>query len=211
MSDKAQSSDEEAPESISFGKSREVALTVLKEAAEVSKGTSHKQKRAKEEKKKRRQERKDEKSKSEIIPDHIQKLNALREQAKEALADSVQTHQEKPRKPSVPKNTKKVFLEEHDDTSELEMDPSSGFIPLNGTKKINKRTSRDIESSGSSNLRVEIVSSKKPKVLAAESVINFRETMLYGTGSRVKRESAKVIMARKEKVRLSGKNVFCTS
>ena len=64
MSKELESSDEEAPEAISFGKCREEALSVLKEAAELSKST-HKQKKVKEEKRKRRQERKDEKAQSE--------------------------------------------------------------------------------------------------------------------------------------------------
>jgi len=64
MSKEIESSDEEAPESISFGKSREEALSVLKEAAETSKGT-FKQKKIKVEKRKGRQERKDDKTKTE--------------------------------------------------------------------------------------------------------------------------------------------------
>ena len=72
-----------------------------------------------------------------------------------------------------------------------------------------KRTSRDLNGSGASNLRVQMITSKKPKVLAAESVLNFRETMLYGAGSKVKRESSKSVIARKNKVNMIGSNVLC--
>jgi len=210
MSDKVDSSDEEAPESISFGKSRETALTVLKEAAEFSKSISHKQKKTKDEKKKRRQERKDEKLKSENINENLEKLNNLREKAKEALCDKTQPDEKVPKSKAVP-NKKKVFLEENEDPSGSDAEISKNFIPFNASKMKSKRTSREFKNSGTSTLKVEVVASKKPKVHAADSVLKFRETMLYGAGSRVKRESSKSAIARKEKIKLCGKNVFCNS
>jgi len=196
MSKEIESSDEEAPESISFGKSREEALTVLKEAAEISKGT-FKQKKLKEEKKKRRQERKDEKTKTENQLKNEEKLKNLREKAKEALSDDV-------KEPA--KNSKKVFTDDNG-PSDNEADD---FIPFNSSKSKVKRTSRELNESGASNLRVQMIGSKKPKVLAAESVLNFRETMLYGAGSKVKRESSKSVIARKNKVKMIGSDVLCS-
>jgi len=209
MSDVVESSDEEAPESISFGKSRVTALNVIKEAAEFSKGTSHKQKKLKEQKNKRRKERKDEKLKSENVNENLEKLNNLRQKAKEALCDKIQSDEEVSKTRAVT-NTKKIFSEENA-PYESEPNESNDFIPFNASKIKSKRTSREFENSGTSKLKVEVVASKKPKVLAADSVLKFRETMLYGAGSRVKRESSKTVIARREKVKLSGTNVFCTS
>jgi len=209
MSNKVESSDEEAPESVSFGKSRETALSALKEAAELSKGISHKQKRARDEKRKRRQERIDE-TKSESVKNNLEKLNNLREKAKEALAEKPKVDKEKLPKASTAKNSKKVFLQEPDVLTDLDEEDSNDFIPFSDTIVRSKRTCREIDTSGSSKLRVEMVSSKKPKVLAAKSVLNFRETMLYGAGSQIKRENSKVVIARKENMKLSGKDVLCT-
>merc|ERR1712150_245542 len=210
MGDKVVSDEEEAPESVSFGSSRETALSALKEEKELSKGTSHKQKRARDEKRKRRQERKDETLKAASVKNNLEKLNTLREKAKEALAEKPKTDEVKLSNNTTVKNTKKVFSQEPDELDDSDEEESSGFIPFSESNKRNKRTSREIDTSGSSKLRVELVSSKKPKVLAAKSVLNFRETMLYGAGSKVKRESSKVVIARKEKMKLSGKNVLCT-
>ena len=206
MSDNVESSDEEAPESISFGKSRETALNVLKEAAELSKGISHKQKKTKEEKKKRRQERKDEILKSENINENLEKLKNLRQKAKEALCDKTQPEETVPKTKAVP--NKKIFFEENE---EPKAENSNDFIPFNCSSMKRKKTCREIKNSGTSKLKVEVVASKKPKVHAAESVLKFRETMLYGAGSRVKRESSKSAIARKEKIKQCGKNVFCNS
>merc|ERR1711944_128496 len=185
MSTELESSDEEAPEAISFGKSREEAISILKEAAELSKST-HKQKKVKEEKRKRRQERKDEK-------------------AKEALSEGVKEKEHK----SLAKNSKKLFTDK-DAGSDIDENVADDFIPLNSSKPREKRTSREMANSGTSNIRVEMVSSKRPKVFAAESVLNFKETMLYGAGSRVKRETAKSVIARNEKVKLIGSNRLCS-
>jgi len=210
MSDKAESSDEEAPDSISFGTSRDEALSALKAAAELSKGTSQKQRKAKEEKRKRRQERRNQNTENvEITNDNLAKLNCLREKAKEALSDNQKQAPEKVAQPMQMKNTRKCFAEKDVEISNTDTDDLDGYIPFNSSKNI-KRTSRGIETAGSSKLRVEVVSSKKPKVLAAESVLSFRETMLYGAGSKVKRENAKVVLARRDKVKLCGTNVFCT-
>ena len=204
MSKLKEESDDEAPESISFGKSREEALTVLKEAAELSKG-SFKDKKVKDEKRKRRQERKDEKIQSEIRIKNEERLNSLREEAKEALSEN-KTKIENQKSRS--KNSKKVFDE--DETSDKDDFEGDNFIALNSSKPRIKRTSRELTSSGSSNIRVQMVSSKKPKVLAAESVLNFRETMLYGAGSKVKRENSKTVLARKQKVKLIGSDILCS-
>ena len=212
MSDRIDSSDGEAPESVSFGSSRETALNVIKVAAELSKGTTtHKQRRAKEEKRKRRQERRDEKiENSESTNENLARLNNLREKAKEALADNPNPARENVSKVPVQQNSRKLFTQDVKEPIAAGTEESNDFIPFNNDKGPTKRTSRDIEISGTSKLRVEMVSSKKPKVLAAESVLNFRETMLYGAGSKVKRESSKSVIARREKMKLSGKNVFCT-
>ena len=204
MSKEIESSDEEAPESISFGKSREEAITVLKEAAELSKST-HKQKKVKEEKRKRRQERKDEIVQSELKVKNDEKLKSLREKAKEALSEGVKENDHKP----LIRNSKKIFTDKdvQSDTEEYE---ANDFIPFNSSKPKAKRTSREMSNSGTSNIRVQMVSSKRPKVLAAESVLNFKETMLYGAGSRVKRESAKTVIARNEKVKIIGSNRLCS-
>ena len=204
MSKEIESSDEEAPESISFGKSREEAITVLKEAAELSKST-HKQKKVKEEKRKRRQERKDEIVQSELKVKNDEKLRSLREKAKEALSEGVKENELKPRT----RNSKKIFTDKdvQSDTEEYE---ANDFIPFNSSKPKAKRTSREMSNSGTSNIRVQMVSSKRPKVLAAESVLNFKETMLYGAGSRVKRESARTVIARNEKVKIIGSNRLCS-
>ena len=205
MSKLKEESDDEAPESISFGKSREEALTVLKEAAELSKG-SFKDKKVKDEKRKRRQERKDEKIQSEIKIKNEEKLNSLREKAKEALSEN-KTKIENLKSRS--KNSKKVFVDE-DETSDKDESEGDNFIALNSSKPRIKRTSRELTNSGSSNIRVQMVTSKKPKVLAAESVLNFRETMLYGAGSKVKRENSKTVLARKQKVKLIGSDILCS-
>lgn len=210
MSDKVESSDEEAPETISFGKSRETALTVLKETAEFSKGISHKQKKTKEEKKKRRQERKEDKLKVENINENLDKLNNLRRKAKEALCDKIQPDKKVPEARAAP-NTKKIFLEENEDPCEFDAEKSNDFIPFNTSKVQSKRSYREFENSGTSKLKAEVVASKKPKVHAAESVLKFRETMLYGAGSRVTRESSRSAIARKEKIKMCSKNVFCKS
>ena len=170
MSDNLESSDEEAPESISFGKSRETALNVLKETAELSKGISHKQKKTKEEKKKRRQERKDVILKSENINENLEKLKNLRQKAKEALCDETQPEEKVSKTRAVP-NTKKIFLEENEDPSEFNEEKSNDFIPFNGSNVKRKKTCREIKNSGTSKLKVEVVASKKPKVHAAESEI----------------------------------------
>merc|ERR1712018_929935 len=116
MSKLKEESDDEAPESISFGKSREEALTVLKETAELSKG-SFKDKKVKDEKRKRRQERKDEKIQSEIRIKNEEKLNSLREKAKEALSENtIKIENQKSRS----KNSKKVFEDETSDKDEFE-------------------------------------------------------------------------------------------
>jgi len=205
MSKLNEESDDEAPESISFGKSREEALTVLREAAELSKGT-YKDKKVKGEKRKRRQERKDEKIQSETKIRNEEKLNSLREKAKEALSEdlTIIDNQKSP-----PKNSKKVFVDE-DETSDKDECEEDNFIALDSSKPRTKRTSRELTSSGSSNIRVQMVSTKKPKVLAAESVLNFRETMLYGAGSKVKRENSKLVLARKQKVKLIGSDILCS-
>ena len=204
MSKINEDSDNEAPESISFGKSKEEALVVLKEAAESAKGT-YKQKRAKVEKKKRRQERKDEKIESENKAKNEEKLKALRERAKEALLESDTINENQA---TCLKNSRKVFKDDNElsDKDECQDD----FIPLNSSKPKNKRTSREMNNSGASNIRVQIVSSKKSKVLAAESVLNYKETMLYGAGSRVKRESSKTVLARKQKVKMIGSDILCS-
>jgi len=204
MSKIYEDSDNEAPESISFGKSKEEALAALKEAAESSKGT-YKQKRAKEEKKKRRQERKDEKIESENKAKNEEKLKALRERAREALLESDTKNENQA---SRMKNSRKIFKDDKElsDKDECQDD----FIPLNSSKPKNKRTSREMNNSGSSNIRVQIVASKKSKVLAAESVLNYRDTMLYGAGSRVKRESSKTVLARKQKVKMIGSDILCS-
>ena len=205
MSKLNEESDDEAPESISFGKSREEALTVLREAAELSKGT-YKDKKVKGEKRKRRQERKDEKIQSETKIRNEEKLNSLREKAKEALSeDLTKIENQKSRS----KNSKKVFVDE-DETSDKDECDEDNFIALDSSKPRTKRTSRELTSSGSSNIRVQMVSTKKPKVLAAESVLNFRETMLYGAGSKVKRENSKLVLARKQKVKLIGSDILCS-
>ena len=208
MSVKVDNSDDEAPESVSFTSSRDAALQVLTAATEISKGTSQKQRRAKEEKRKRRQDRRALKAKdTERTVENMAKLNQLREQAKEALPENSRTDGCATSKPAPVKNFKKTFAqdEEENDTAN---DPFKDYIPL-GDSKLQKRTFLDIELSSANKLRVELVQSKKPKVLAAESVLNFRETMLYGAGSRVKREPTKKVMARREKMKLSGKAVFC--
>ena len=210
MSDKVDSSDEEAPESVSFGKSRETAINVLKTEAEPKRGVSHKQKRAKDEKRKRRQDKKDNESNSKVITENLKKLDNLRAKAKDALSEATKNEKKNTDKPSAPKNTKKVFEEHFVETNELEENVSSDFIPLDRVKTKSKRTSRAIKVDGFSDLKVEVIASKKPKVFAADSVLNFRETMLYGAGSRVKRESSKIVMARREKLKLSGKNLLCT-
>jgi len=204
MSKELESSDEEAPEAISFGKSREEALSVLKEAAELSKST-HKQKKVKEEKRKRRQERKDEKAQSEHKIKNEETLRNLREKAKEALSESLEQKEHK----SLAKNSKKLFTDK-DAGSDIEENDADDFIPLNSSKPRVKRTSREMANAGTSNIRVQMVSSKRPKVFAAESVLNFKETMLYGAGSRVKRESAKSVIARNEKVKIIGSNRLCS-
>merc|ERR1712018_1122696 len=106
MSKLNEESYDEAPESISFGKSREEALTVLREAAELSKGT-YKDKKVKGEKRKRRQERKDEKIQSETKIRNEEKLNSLREKAKEALSEdlTIIDNQKSP-----PKNSKFLLM-----------------------------------------------------------------------------------------------------
>jgi len=204
MSKEIESSDEEAPESISFGKSREEAITVLKEAAELSKST-HKQKKVKEEKRKRRQERKDEIVQSELKVKNDEKLKSLREKAKEALSEGVKENDHKP----LIRNSKKIFTDK-DVQSDTEEYGANDYIPLKSSKPKAKRTSREMSNSGTSNIRVQMVSSKRPKVLAAESVLNFKETMLYGAGSRVKRESARTVIARNEKVKIIGSNRLCS-
>merc|ERR1711944_92535 len=204
MSTELESSDEEAPEAISFGKSREEAISILKEAAELSKST-HKQKKVKEEKRKRRQERKDEKAQSEHKIKNEETLRNLREKAKEALSEGVKEMEHK----SLAKNSKKLFTDK-DAGSDIDENDADDFIPLNSSKPRAKRTSREMANSGTSNIRVEMVSSKRPKVFAAESVLNFKETMLYGAGSRVKRETAKSVIARNEKVKLIGSNRLCS-
>merc|ERR1719411_1864901 len=103
-------------------------------------------------------------------------------------------------------NAKTLFTEDPNGSSTK----SNDYIPFDKTKIPNKRTFRNIDISGTSKLRVEMVSSKKPKVLAAESVLNFRETMLYGAGSKVKRESSKIAIARKEKMKMLGSDVLCS-
>merc|ERR1711899_426479 len=125
------------------------------------------------------------------------KLKNLREKAKEALSDDV-------KQPT--KNSKKVFTDDNG-PSDNEADD---FIPFNSSQAKVKRTSRELNESGASNLRVQMIGSKKPKVLAAESVLNFRETMLYGAGSKVKRESSKSVIARKNKVKMIGSDVLCS-
>ena len=208
MSEEVDNSDDEAPEAVSFGSSREEAIQVLKAAAEISKGTSHKRKKLQDEKRKRRQERKDKKA-TETSAQQIAKLNELREKAKEALFENQTTAVNTVPKEKPAKNSKRIFLEEAEETNNSDTNTSSDYIPFNNPKKVQKQTYRDINIPGANKLRVEVVSSKKPKVLAAESVLNFRETMLYGAGSKVRRESAKVVMARREKMKLSGRNVFC--
>merc|ERR1712077_24613 len=94
-----------------------------------------------------------------------------------------------------------VFEEHFLETNELEENVSSDFIPLDPVKTKSKRSSRAIKVDGFSDLKVEVIASKKPKVFAAESVLNFRETMLYGAGSKVKRESSKTSIAKNENVR----------
>merc|ERR1711863_105872 len=180
----------------------------LKTEAEPKRGVSHKQKRAKDEKRKRRQDKKDNESNSKVITENLQKLDNLRAKAKDALSEATKNEKKNTDKPSAPKNTKKVFEEHFVETNELEENISSDFIPLDRVKT--KRTSRAIKVDGFSDLKVEVIASKKPKVFAADSVLNFRETMLYGAGSRVKRESSKIVMARREKLKLSGKNLLCT-
>ena len=196
-----------SPETVSFGSSREEAIQFLKAAAEISKGTSHKRKKLQDEKRKRRQEKKEKKA-TETSAQQIAKLNELREKAKEALSEKRTTVVNTVPKENPPKNSKRVFVEEVEETNNTGTNASSDYIPFN-SKKVQKQAYRDINIPGANKLRVEVVSSKKPKVLAAESVLNFRETMLYGAGSRVRRESAKVVMARSEKMKLSGRNVFC--
>merc|ERR1712018_103364 len=175
MSKLNEESDDDAPESISFGKSREEALTVLREATELSKGT-YKDKKVKGEKRKRRQERKDEKIQSETKIRNEEKLNSLREKAKEALSEdlTIIDNQKSP-----PKNSKKVFVDE-DETSDKDECEEDNYIALDSSKPRTKRTSRELTSSGSSNIRVQMVSTKKPKVLAAESVLNFRNHVVRG-------------------------------
>merc|ERR1712001_318397 len=123
MSKELESSDEEAPEAISFGKSREEALSVLKEAAELSKST-HKQKKVKEEKRKRRQERKDEKAQPEHKIKNEETLRNLREKAKEALSESLEQIEHK----SLAKNSKKLFTDK-DAGSDIEENDADDFIP----------------------------------------------------------------------------------
>merc|ERR1711997_1429721 len=154
--------------------------------------------------------KKDNESNSKVTTENLQKLDNLRAKAKDALSDATKNEKTNTDKPSAPKNTKKVFEEYFLETNELEENVSSDFIPLDRVKTKNKRTSRAIKVDGFSDLKVEVIASKKPKVFAADSVLNFRETMLYGAGSRVKRESSKTVMARREKLKLSGKNLLCT-
>lgn len=208
--DKTGSSDEEAPDTVSFGSSREAALNVLKASSELSKGASHKQKRARDEKRKRRQERRDKEIKtSEDVAENLAKLDNLREKAKEALSNNLKITTTVSEGTTF-KNSKTLFTEDLKKFSTKSNEELNDYIPFDKTKMPNKRTFRDIDISGTSKLRVEMVSSKKPKVLAAESVLNFRETMLYGAGSKVKRESSKTSIARKEKMKMLGKNVLCT-
>merc|ERR1712179_674787 len=102
----------------------------LKEEKELSKGTSHKQKRARDEKRKRRQERKDETLKAASVKNNLEKLNTLREKAKEALAEKPKTDEVKLSKNTTVKNTKKVFSQEPDELDDSDEEESSGFIPF---------------------------------------------------------------------------------
>merc|ERR1739846_222585 len=113
----------------------------------------------KDEKRKRRQNKKDNESNSKVITENLQKLDNLRAKAKDALSDA--TKNEK-------KNTEKVFEEHFVETNELEENVSSDFIPLDQVKTKSKRTSRAIKVDGFSDLKVEVIASKKPKVFAAD-------------------------------------------
>ena len=200
MSNHKENSDGEEPESVSFTTSREAALLVLKAAAEKSKRNFQREKRVREDQRKRREEKRSK--------ENLAKLDKLRGRAKDALSANQDSHnQDKTPKLKSMKNTKRTFDQVLDDETCLDND-RSGFIPFNKkSNKLSKCSVRDIDISEGNKIKVQVATTSK--VHAADSVLKFRETMLYGSGSKIKRESSTKVLARKEKRKQCSQNVFC--
>ena len=89
-------------------------------------------------------------------------------------------------------STKTIFREEgddHDDLHLFEDQNNDDFLPLSTTTKFRVvHTKKELTSKRNTGI--------------AESVLNFKETMLYGRGSNARREPAQDVVRRKEKVKL---------
>ena len=156
------SSDDEAPEAISFEASRSAALAAFKAAAAESKKT---QKRTK--KKKAVTDVKD------TEEDAKSRLEALKDQA--------------------------VFDAEESDEAE----------PVNKVKKFDESESEvesdeDLEQYGATQFQVRKLGSKGVSHVD-DAVLNLRDSLL----SKNKRESSNASIARRKKLEISGKNVYC--
>ena len=91
-------------------------------------------------------------------------------------------------------STKTIFREEGDadaDDDNLfdDQNDDNDYLSLSTTTKFRVvHTQKDLMS--------------KSKAGIAESVLNFKETMLYGRGSKIRREATQDVLRRKEKVKL---------
>ena len=108
------------------------------------------------------------------------------------LPETLNTETNKKRKAELDKHqsTKTIFQEEDDlDDLHLFKDENNDFLPLSTTTKFRVvHTKKELTSKRNTGI--------------AESVLNFKETMLYGRGSNVRREPAQDVVRRKEKVKL---------
>ena len=109
------------------------------------------------------------------------------------LPETLNTETNQKRKADSDKHqsTKTIFREEDDldDLQLFEEQNNDDFLPLSTTTKFRVvHTKKELTS--------------KRNMGIAESVLNFKETMLYGGGSKVRREPAQDAVRRKEKVKL---------
>ena len=109
------------------------------------------------------------------------------------LPETLNTETNQKRKADSDKHqsTKTIFREEDDldDLQLFEDQNNDDFLPLSTTTKFRVvHTKKELTSKRNTGI--------------AESVLNFKETMLYGRGSNVRREPAQDVVRRKEKVKL---------
>merc|ERR1711973_129610 len=179
--------EDDAPESVTFESSKAVALEAFKSES----ATRTKRQAAKRDKKKNRKQKDEEESKS--------KLDLLKEQAEGIFDDGEQSagNEGQPEvsgsSTSQTVNQVKRFDEEDsmDENEDVEEDQDSAEM-IHGTTRFSVQKS----------------SSRHGVSHVPQSVLDLKKELLYGKGTRIKREASKKSVERKIKMAATGKNVY---